>query len=278
MTGTGTAGGAGTIVNAIATGKGAAFGLDLHVTATVDESITWMVTSNGEELDTPAAKLALESARQVCVPLRKKQPHLIDIQSDIPPERGLKSSSAVSVAVIRATLDAHGVKWPAARILKSAARAGLRSGTSITGAYDDAAACLLGGAVVTDNKRFRLLQRGELPRNVAALVNVPPVRLKTSAVRKVDFSGVRGLVKEAWELARAGEYDKAMILNSAAYAAILGHETKFTFEAIREGAWAAGLSGKGPAEIALGPRALLERLRSTYPSSFVVSLRRGVDA
>ncbi len=278
MTGTGTSGGAGTIVNAIATGKGAAFGLDFQVKATVEEAGQWVVTNHDGDLDARAAKLAIESARQVCVALGKRQPHLIDIESDIPPERGLKSSSAVSVAVIRATLDAHDAKWPASRLLKSAARAGLRSGTSITGAYDDAAACLLGGAVVTDNKRFRLLHRGELPRNVAALVNVPNVRLRTSDVRNVDFSSVRGLVKEAWDLAKAGEYDKAMILNSAAYAGVLGHETKFTFEAIREGAWAAGLSGKGPAEIALGPRALLNDLQASYPSSFVVPIRRGVKA
>lgn len=278
MTGTGTSGGAGTIVNAIAIGKGAAFGLDLHVKATVDQADKWMVTNHGEELDTPAAKLAIESARQVCVALRKKQPHLIDIESDIPPERGLKSSSAVSVAVIRATLDAHDAKWPSARIVRSAARAGLRSGTSITGAYDDAAACFLGGAVVTDNKRFRLLGRGDLPRSIAALVNVPSTRLKTADVRNVDFSSVRRLVREAWDFAKAGEYDKAMILNSAAYAGVLGHETKFTFEAIREGAWAAGLSGKGPAEIALGPRPLLDALQASYPSSFVVPIRRGVKA
>lgn len=275
MSATGTAGGAGTLVNAMATGKGAAFGLGFHVKAHIDGSPSWTVTSNGEEFSPAASKLAIESARQVCLTTRDRKPHHIDVDSDIPPERGLKSSSAVSVAVIQATLAAHDLTWPSSRILKSAARAGLRSGTSVTGAYDDASACLLGGAVVTDNRRFKIVKKGELPRNIAALVHVPETRLPTSAVRKVDFSSVRTVVREAWEHARSGEYDKAMIINSAAYAGILGHETKFTFEALREGAWAAGLSGKGPAEIALGPRRTLEQIRTSYPSSFVVPLRRG---
>lgn len=275
MKGTGTAGGAGTIVNAMATGKGAAFGLDMRVRATVDESRTWNVTSNGEEFSPAASKLAIESARQVCLSTRDRKPHTIDVESNIPPERGLKSSSAVSVAVIRATLAAHGLTWPSPRILEGAARAGLRSGTSVTGAYDDASACLLGGAVVTDNQKFRIINQGELPKNIAALVHVPGTRLPTAAVRKMDFSGIRTVVKEAWDHAKAGDYDKAMIINSAAYAGVLGHETMFTFEAIREGAWAAGLSGKGPAEIALGPRGLLQRLQTSYPSSFIVALRRG---
>ena len=275
MSATGTAAGAGTIVNAMATGKGAAFGLDFRVEARVEDSPSWSVTSNGEEFSPAASKLAIESARQVCLSTRDRKPHLVDVESNIPPERGLKSSSAVSVAVIRATLAAHHLDWPASRILKAAARAGLRSGTSVTGAYDDASACLLGGAVVTDNRRFRIIKKGELPRNLAALIHVPETRLPTAAVRKVNFSSVRSVVDEAWRHAKAGDYDKAMIINSAAYAGILGHETKFTFEAIREGAWAAGLSGKGPAEIALGSRSVLQHIQSSYPSSFIMPLRRG---
>lgn len=274
MTGIGRSGGAGTLVNAIATGKGAAFGIGLSAEARIDDATTWTVTSDDRVLARDRAKLATESAREACRSVRTKHAHKIAITSNIPAECGLKSSSAVSVAVIRATLDAHDLQWSSARILTAAARAGIRSGTSITGAYDDAAACLLGGAVVTDNRRFRLLRHGDLPRGVRALVRVPPGRLKTAAVRNVDFRSVRALVADAWAFARKGEYDRAMILNSAAYAGVLGHDTRFTFQALREGAWSAGLSGKGPAEIALGSRDVIERLQRSYPDSLPVGLRR----
>jgi shikimate kinase len=274
MKGVGSAGGAGTIVNAIATGRGAAFGIDLRAQATVEDARRWTVLDDGQELDAGSSRLAIESARQVGISLKSKQPLRIDIQSEIPPERGLKSSSAVAVAVIQASLAAHGKTWPAPRILKAAARAGLRSGTSITGAFDDAAACLLGGAVVTDNRRMRLVREGELPKDLEALVHVPKERLKTAAVKKTDFSSVRPLVNEAWDLARNGEFDKAMIVNSAAYAGVLGHDIRFSIQALRDGAWAAGLSGKGPAQIALGPGSTLAPLQNAYPDSRRVALRR----
>jgi shikimate kinase len=274
MSASATAGGAGTIVNAMALGKGAAFGLGFKVTAEVREAKTWSVHANGKKLPPSKARLAVESAKQVT----KRGAYRIDVQSDIPPERGLKSSSAVAVAIVRACLNDQSLRWSNPRVLKAAAQAGLRSKTSLTGAYDDAAACLLGGVVLTDNKKFRLLGQANLPQGLQALVRIPKERLPTRSLQGSDFSSIRSLVKEAWRAAAAKKFDQAIVLNSAAYAGYFGHTTRFTFEALREGAWAAGLSGKGPAEVALGRTADLERLQASYPESILVPIRRGKAA
>lgn len=275
MSAVGTAGGAGTVVNAMATGRGCAFGLRLRVEARVRPDERWSVFSGGRRLALSRARLAFEAARRVPAGGRTPGPLRIDIRSEIPPERGLKSSSAIAVAVIRACLRHQGRRWSAGRILEAAAEAGLASGTSLTGAFDDAAACLLGGVVVTDNTRRQIVRRFNLPSRLSALVHVPKRRLPTAQVRGTRFDGVRPIVDEAWNLARRGEIRDAMLLNTTAYAPLFGHRARFTLDALAAGAFSAGLSGKGPAEIALGTPAVLRTLRGRYPRARLVPLRPG---
>ena len=268
MTGIGQAAGAGTIVNAMATGRGVAFGLDLSVVVTVAPAKRWSVVSAGKRLGPRAALLAIESARRVTTtPLR------IEVTTNIPPERGLKSSSAVSVATIRACLNHTRRRWTDAKILSAAADAGLRSGTSLTGAYDDAAACLLGGIVFTDNRKRRLTARRPLPRGLVALVHLGAHRLPTARVKGTDFEPVRAIVHDAERLARAGDMRSAMLLNTAAYAPLFRHDARFTFAMLHAGAYAAGLSGKGPAEIALLTPRQAAHLRRRWPNSLIVRVR-----
>src|SRR5581483_1167165 len=108
MTGTGRCGGAATVVNAFATGRGAAFGLAFEVSAHVDAAKTWSVRSNGQRLKASEAKLAVATAKLVQEACGAHEALAIDVRSNIPPKKGLKSSSAVSVAVAQATLAHYG--------------------------------------------------------------------------------------------------------------------------------------------------------------------------
>jgi shikimate kinase len=268
--GVGRSGGAGTIVNAMATGRGVTFGLAFHVEVRVRPAARWSVRTDARVLGAREARLAVESARLV-----SPAPLTIEVRSDIPAERGLKSSSAVSVATIRAAVASHGRRWSDTRILESAAAAGLRSGTSVTGAYDDAAACLLGGVCFTDNRRRRLVRHDRLPAGLVAVVKVPARRLQTRKVRGTDFEPIRALVSDAERLALSGDLRSAMLLNTAAYGPLFAHRTSFSTQALAAGAWAAGLSGKGPAEIALVRRPDLARVRRLWPGARVVAVRNG---
>lgn len=275
MTGRGRAGAAGTIINAFATGNGAAFGLALPVDVRVESAPSFQARSNGRRLPSREARLALEAARAVQRRLHAPEPLRIDIRSEIPSKKGLKSSSAVSVAVARATADHARKNLTPQAILESAAEAGLRSRTSLTGAFDDASACLLGGVVLTDNERRRVLRRSTLPPNLVALVQIPAASRATGRLDRKTFRPVAELVEAAWKLALRGRYPDAMLLNTLAYAPLLGHTPLFTLRAVAEGAYAAGLSGKGPAEIALVHRDDLRRFRRLFPTARMLALNRG---
>ena len=67
------------------------------------------------------------------------------VKSEIPPRQGLKSSSAVAVAAIKALCDASDYNLENTDIVDIAAAAQLASGVSITGSYDDTWAALEGG-------------------------------------------------------------------------------------------------------------------------------------
>lgn len=264
-------GGAGTIVNAMATGRGVAFGLRFQAHARIHPDSRWTVFDAGRRLSVERSRLAIESARAVL----GEAPHRIDVACNIPMERGLKSSSAVSLAVIEACLRAARERWSAAQRLRAAAEAGLRSGTSLTGAYDDAAACLLGGVVATDNRRRRILRRSELPRGLSALVRAPPRRRTTASVRGTDFRSIRAQVEEAFRLALRGRVGAAMEANTDAYARAFRLRPRFSAAAREVGCFAAGLSGKGPAEVAIGRPDALSTLARRFLHVQPVALRRG---
>lgn len=262
MTGVGTAGGAATIINAFATGKGAAFGLQERVTARVTPARAYSVWNGQRRLPPSEALLATETARLVQRAVAERTESVrIDVRSPIPAKRGLKSSSAVSVAVARAVLDHLHEELDARRLLSIVADAGLKSKTSLTGAYDDAAACLLGGVAFTDNLEQRLLRVDVLPSSLVALVRVPAQTSATGDLKRKDFLPLRDLVEEAWRLALKGNYKDAMLVNTLAYAPVLHVHPRFTLRAIERGAFAAGLSGKGPAEVALVHPDILHRFR-----------------
>lgn len=269
-----TTGGAGTIVNAMALGRGAAFGLRYHARARLQPARSWSVHTDGRRLPGPKARLAIESARVVL----GQSPQRIEVHCDIPPERGLKSSSAVSLAVLQAALRSKGSVWPTGRLLRTAATVGLRSGTSLTGAYDDAAACLLGGVVVTDNRARRILHRYELPRGLRALVHVPSGRRPTSSIRGTDFRPIRAAVDEAFRHACQARVRDAMLLNTSAYAGLFRLATRFTTAALEIGCYAAGLSGKGPAQVALGTPDALHELSRRFDNTHPIGIRRGQAA
>lgn len=251
MTGHGASHGAGTVVNAMATGRGAAFGLDFHAAAAVEDADEYAVQTEGHRLKPKAAALALECVRLVEQAAGTRLPVLVTVDSDIPSARGLKSSSAVAIAVLGAACEHHDVEADDDEILGWAAEAGLRSGTSLTGAYDDAAACLLGGLVLTDNRERRLLERRTLPDDLIALVRIPQEENPTSRFRRADLETARPGAEEAFRLAEAGDVAAAMQANTDAFAALFDVDVSFVDQARAAGAWAAGLSGTGPAQIAL---------------------------
>jgi shikimate kinase len=162
--GYGKASGAGTIINAIATYKGSAFGIDLWTYAEVELGDDFR--GIGSELEEEAECDTRLIERCVELVLRKFDLPLrgyVKTKSEVPMGSGLKSSSAAANAAVVATLDALGeeakAEIGALDAIQIGVKAALDVGVSITGAFDDACASLLGGIVITDNKKMELINR-----------------------------------------------------------------------------------------------------------------------
>jgi shikimate kinase len=260
MDGRAVAPGAGTVLNALACGTGAAFAIDAETTATVSlDPDTDAV--HGEIADHPDADTRLIER---CVELATERHGAgeggrVRTDSELPMAAGLKSSSAAANATVLATLDALDATDDVDR--ETACLLGVEAardvGVTITGAFDDASASMLGGVTVTDNDRDELLAHETVDWDV--LVWTPPEQA-FSADADVDRCRRLAPIAEAIaDLALDGEYGRAMTLNGFAFAAALDFPTEPLFEALPDVA-GVSLSGTGPSVVAVGERPTLETL------------------
>jgi shikimate kinase len=241
-----TAYGAVTIVNAIATGKGAAFGIDLWTKARVkltdDGSVETSILDDEKE-DT---FLAERCVREVLGYFgTSKLGAKVETNSNIPIARGLKSSSVAANAIVLATLAALHKRLKPEDILELVVRASLQAKVSVTGAFDDAAASLYGNVVVTDNMTRTVLRKFPVEDHNVLLL-VPSEKAYTANADLRQIKTVAKQVEIAHEQALAGKYWNAMTLNGLIYSHVLKLPADVILEGLAAGALAAGISGKGP--------------------------------
>jgi shikimate kinase len=147
MKGHGIAFGAGTVINAIATYKGSAFSIDLRTEAGVTlkgDLVEGEIEGGGD------ARLIERACELVLDAFEVDSGAKIKTTSQVPQASGLKSSSAAANATVLATLRAIGRDMEPLDMVRLGVRAALDAGVTITGAFDDACASMLGGVVVND--------------------------------------------------------------------------------------------------------------------------------
>nr|CBH38564.1 shikimate kinase [uncultured archaeon] len=265
--GYGKASGAGTIINAIATYKGSAFGIDLWTYAEVElgddfRGIGGEIAEEAE-CDTRLIERCVELVlRKFDLPLRG----YVKTRSEVPMGSGLKSSSAAANAAVVATLDALGeeskAEISALDAIQIGVKAALDVGVSITGAFDDACASLLGGIVITDNKKMELVKRVEKESEVLILV---PRRQAFTADTDVKRSRlIAPWVNLAYELALTDKFEDAMTLNGFLYCSALNFDPEPMLKALECGVKGVSLSGTGPSFVALVNEESERRLREAW--------------
>ncbi len=260
MNGRAAAPAAGTVLNALANGYGSAFAIDAYTEATVELDETGTVS--GEIADAPEADTRLIER---CVELivdrfGDGEGGYVRTESEIPMASGLKSSSAAANATVLATLDALDVdleREDACRIGVEAAR---DVGVTVTGAFDDASASMLGGVTVTDNTNDELLRRDEPGWDV--LVYTPDERAFSADADVSRCERIAPVADTVYELAAAGDYESAMAVNGFAFCAALRYPTEPLLEALPTAT--ASLSGTGPSYTAVGDRDVLESLEAVW--------------
>ncbi len=296
--------GAGTVLNALATGTGAAFGIDVETRATVelDPAADGVDGEIAEDADADTDLI------ERCVALATErwgdgEGGHVRTDSDVPLAAGLKSSSAAANATVLATCDALGLAVgdggrasddavgdggrasddavgdggrasddavgdggrasddavddnpddPAVDVTRlEACRLGVRAareaGVTVTGAFDDATASMLGGVTVTDNDADELRVREAVDWDV--LVWTPPERAYSADADVARCEAVAPMADLVADLALDGRYGEAMTVNGLAFSAALGFDADPAVEAMPH-ATAVSLSGTGPSVVAV---------------------------
>jgi len=246
--------GAATIVNAIALGKGAAFGVDLWTKAEVrltDEPniIKGEITSDPAESTVLIERTVSRVFQHFKV--EKRFGAKVKTWSNIPIARGLKSSSVAANAVALAAVAALGKSLDDLAVVKLGVDAAFDAKVTVTGAFDDACASYFGGAVVTDNLKRKLIKRVTLPDDLAVLFHAPSAKAYTGDSDVNRLRTVKPLVKIAYKEALQGNLWVALSLNGMIYSSALSYDASVALDALAAGALAAGLCGKGPAVTAV---------------------------
>lgn len=260
---------AGTVLCALANGRGSAFAIDEYVTASVDLYETTAGSESGgvtgDVAGVPDADTALIER---CVELATAeygdgQGGTVTTESEVPMASGLKSSSAAANATVLATLDALGVAADVERV--DACRLGVEAardvGVTVTGAFDDASASMLGGVTITDNRSDELLQRDTVDWDV--LVWTPPEQSFSADADVSRCERVATMANLVHELATDGRYETAMTVNGFAFTAALDHPTGPLVDALPT-VDGVTLSGTGPSYVAVGERDALETVQERW--------------
>lgn len=283
MHGVGTTSGAVTIVNALSTGLGCAVAVSLPVRVDVELRVAAELSGNRIQLersaDTPLVRETLEAGLVRYAPGKTFSGELW-IESEVPIGKGLKSSSAVGGAVLRALVNALRQPRPADELARLAADVSQEIGLSATGAYDDCLAALQGGAVLTDNDRRSTLRLPPFDLSLQVALWIPPDTHAPSSSWHERFQAEAEAGEAAAAAARAGRWAEAMTLNTELVERLIGYDYgELRSDLIRQGALMCGVSGMGPTLAAFVPAsqaaAVISRLPPNRGETRLVEIRRG---
>lgn len=254
------------IINAIPAWLGGAAAIDLKVRVRVREGYCDVGDFVGFVIDYLRSKLGLE--HDMCV----------EVDSEVPPGSGLKSNSAVAVGVIHAVLNSfRGGSVDPVDVARLAAEVTRAHGSSITGAFDDASAALLGGGIVlTDNKSLRVIRQLN-PDPLTVVITGYRVGKNLQGIDRLRaLSG--GLYQALFNMALNGDLWRAATINGILVAESLGYHNALETigTALRLGAVSSGVSGNGPAIYAVfkpgeegGP--FIDYIRNTWGGYYIVT-------
>lgn len=153
-----------------------AVALDLRCRVSVDEAVKWEVTSGAA----PADESAFALVRRVAEALAVEGSFRVEIDSAIPPTRGLGSSAAIIAATAAALRSLRGGSVDRGALLGPATR--------VEGHPDNVAAALYGGLVMVSPKGT--VRRLELHEDLSIVMAVPDTELATEEARRATADPV----------------------------------------------------------------------------------------
>ena len=130
--------GAISVINAIPCGIGSTIGVCLQTRAqfVTDVDHTTVNVVNDPNMDDTLARLCVKRTLEH-ISEDTDIDYELTIQTQIPPSRGLKSSSSVCNAIIQSVLNSYGTKIDEMEMLRIGVECAKEAGVTITGAFDD---------------------------------------------------------------------------------------------------------------------------------------------
>ena len=268
--GQGTAHGACSLLHAAGTGYGASMALDLPILVRVLNKKSKREVHDNDGL-LPHIVAAWVAAGHA-LPIEKDNLHWA-VQSKIPAREGLKSSSALCVAAVRALCDSTGTTLELDELVAIAVDAQLRAEITLTGSIDDTWACATGGwKLINANEpdvAQGVLLEGDGPAKedwMVLLISRGPRDVRPSLE---DFLPHQQHFVQALNAIQDGNELVALTLNGrGVIGATKDHRARILAnDALVNGARSAGLSGSGTALVIVIPiqlEGVIQRLKMWY--------------
>ena len=253
--------GAISIVNAIATGKGAALGISKKVNVEMETSYGKGVIIEVENKSMSSRLINKVIEKNVTKNELSKTKLKVSLDTEIPTGYGLKSSSAISTAVAMTCAKLFKPNMNDFEILSAGVDASIETKVSLTGAYDDACACYYGGVNTTDNYKRKIIHSEKCLDDISAVIFLPRAR-KRGNIRKLRTQS--DVFEQAWNLAKKSDYWNAMILNGFATSALLNSDPKIISKLVAKGALGASVSGNGPSIAAVAKNNNLTDIKKVF--------------
>jgi shikimate kinase len=257
--------GAISIVNAIAGGKGVTASVKLGTESTAElenKPGAWKILANGKVVESKLATETVSLALKTAGKNPAEYSGTISTTTVLPMSVGLKTSSSSSSAIALAVFAALGQKaFDPQKIMICSIEASIASGASITGAMDDAAACLLGGINLADNLGRKIERSKLFDKTLKVLIKVPKTQSKRTSVDVVQVRKLGKVAEVLYKMSMEGDLWRAMTLNGTLYSTIYGYDGKAALQAVEHGALGASLSGTGPATAAVFEPKMSEEIK-----------------
>ena len=273
--GSGISYGAISVINSIPCGIGSTIGIDLK---TISEFVPGgtkkevRITNDPSEDDT-MARLCVETALQ-CMGVELRG-WTLTVNSEIPISRGLKSSSSACNSIISAVLNEYGQKMRSLDMIRMGVECARSADVTVTGAFDDACGCHLGGLVITNNSKDELIGHYDI-EDLDVVIHVPERRIRKHSLSKDMFAPVSGKAAELVKLLPDGVLE-VMTTNGSLISGIVGENGIMAKIALKRGALAAGISGTGPATAMLVEKGKGKALADDIGDCIFTTTRRKVN-
>ena len=245
-----------TVVSALFNGIGVTVGINLPLKVSIEagEGKVFNNRNESHELITMIAKEENMDARSFN----------FSINSEIPPGVGLKSSSAVSLAILRALRQYSGSNKSIMQTIVDSCVYSKKYGISYTGAMDDAISCHFGGLNFVNNERFEIVDRFSISKN-KVYISIPNTRKRNAELD--EFRTQQFLGKIALKYAFDLNLKKAALENSRAVSNVYGYDFSIieTLSSI-PGVKIAGFTGTGPSFYAIADS--IDEENQSYIASF----------